>query len=248
MAAARRSLELVADEPAGEHAAWAHAVLARALLRLDRVAEAALEARAALEATGVSPDPASAMASAKAYALTAMAACDEYHGDSAAARERLRRAKPLARSSGNLSVELRVYYVGGMSLLDAGRLAEAAAEFAEGEARAAATGLTWGADGLDLRVAHVVARFLRGDWDAAEAAAEIAGESVSAVVATRLTVAGLLPAVARGRFEAAERRLVELREFDWVDEQVSCSSGRPAGEAALWQGRPERAADLLAGR
>ncbi|HZG90462.1 MAG TPA: AAA family ATPase, partial [Pseudonocardia sp.] len=38
MAAARRSLELVADEPAGEHAAWAHAVLARALLRLDRVA------------------------------------------------------------------------------------------------------------------------------------------------------------------------------------------------------------------
>ncbi|HZG91929.1 MAG TPA: helix-turn-helix transcriptional regulator, partial [Pseudonocardia sp.] len=109
-----------------------------------------------------------------------------------------------------------------------------------------ATGLTWGADGLDLRVAHVVARFLRGDWDAAEAAAEIAGESVSAVVATRLTVAGLLPAVARGRFEAAERRLVELREFDWVDEQVILFSGQAGGEAALWQGRPAHAARLLA--
>ncbi len=246
MAAAQRALELVADEPAGEHAAWAHAALARALLRLDRLTDAAREARAALEATGVSPDPASAMASAKAYALTVMAACDEYNGDAAAARERLRRAKPLARSSGNLAVELRVYAVGGMSLLDAGRLAEAAAEFAEGEARAAATGLTWGADGLDLRVAHVIARFLRGDWDAAEAAAEIAGESVSAVVATRLTVAGLLPAVARGRFEAAERRLVELREFDPVDEQVILFSGQAGGEAALWQGRPAQAARLLA--
>jgi DNA-binding CsgD family transcriptional regulator/tetratricopeptide (TPR) repeat protein len=245
LAAAERALELVADKPPGEHAAWAHAVLARTLIVLDRLADAAREARAAIEVTGPDPGPESAMASAKAYALTVLAACDEYAGDSAAARARLRRAKPLARSSGNLSVELRVYYVTGMSLLDAGRLAEAGDEFAAGEARAAATGLTWGADGLNLRVAHVVARYLRGDWDAAEEAAELAGERLSPVVATRLIAVGLLPVVARGRFEHAERRLAELREFDAVDEQVVLFVGQAGGEAALWQGQPERAAELL---
>jgi DNA-binding CsgD family transcriptional regulator/tetratricopeptide (TPR) repeat protein len=245
LAAAERAVELVADRPPGEHAAWAHAVLARTLIVLDRIDDAAREARAAIEVTGPDPDPVSAMASAKAYALTVLAACDEYAGDSEAARARLRRAKPLARSSGNLSVELRVYYVTGMSLLDAGRLAEAGDEFAEGEARAAATGLTWGADGLNLRVAHVVARYLRGDWDSAEEAAELAGESLSPQVATRLIAVGLLPAVARGRFEQAERRLAELHEFDAVDEQVVLFVGQAGGEAALWQGQPERAAELL---
>jgi DNA-binding CsgD family transcriptional regulator/tetratricopeptide (TPR) repeat protein len=245
LAAAQRALEVVADEPAGEHAAWANAVLARVLMRLDRLDEANAAARAAIEATGPEPDPTSGMASAKAYALTTLAMYDEFTGDAERARARLGRAKPLARSSGNLSVELRVYYVTGMSLLDAGRLAEAGDEFAEGEARAAATGITWSGEGLDLRVAHVVARFLRGDWDSAEAAAEIAGESVSAVVATRLSAAGMLPVVARGRFEQAERRLAELRDSDSVDEQVILFVGQAGGEAALWQGRPERAAELL---
>jgi DNA-binding CsgD family transcriptional regulator/tetratricopeptide (TPR) repeat protein len=245
LAAAQRAVELVADHPPGEHLAWAHAVLARTLIRLDRLTEAAAEARATLDTTGVDPDPESAMASAKAYALTVLATCEEYAGDAGAARARLRKAKPLARSSGNLSVELRVYYVTGMSLLDAGRLAEAAAEFAEGEARAAATGLTWSADGLDLRVAHVIARFLRGDWDAAEKAAELAGVSVAAVVATRLSAVGMLPVVARGRFEQAERRLTELREFASVDEQVVLFVGQAGAEAALWQGRPGQAVELL---
>ena len=53
---------------------------------------------------------------------------------------------------------------------------------------------------------------MRGDWDAAEAAAELAGESVSATVATRLAAVGLLTAVARGRFASAGRRLEELRD------------------------------------
>ncbi|WP_214402134.1 ATP-binding protein, partial [Pseudonocardia lacus] len=245
LAAAERALEVIADEPPGEHAAWANAVLARALMRLDRLSEAHDAARAAIEVTGPDPDPTSAMASAKAFALTTLASYDEFRGDAERARARLGRAKPLARSSGNLSVELRVYYVTGMSLLDAGRLTEAGDEFAEGEARAAATGLTWSGEGLDLRVAHVVARFLRGDWDSAEAAAEIAGESVSAAVATRLSAAGMLPVVARGRFEQAERRLAELRDFDSVDEQVILFVGQASGEAALWQGQPERAAELL---
>jgi DNA-binding CsgD family transcriptional regulator/tetratricopeptide (TPR) repeat protein len=245
VSAGERAVELAAGEPAGEAAAWAHAVLSRAFLRLDRWADAERAARAAIRITGPQPVPTSAMASAKAYALTVLAACDEYAGDAASARGRLSRAKPLARSAGNLSVELRVYYVAGMSLLDAGRLAEAGDEFAEGEARAAATGLTWGADGLNLRVAHVIARYMRGNWDAAEEAAELAGEWLSPVVATRLIAVGQLPVVARGRFEQAERRLADLHDFTGVDEQVVLFVGQAGAEAALWQGRPQRAADLL---
>jgi DNA-binding CsgD family transcriptional regulator len=130
-------------------------------------------------------------------------------------------------------------------LLDEGRLDEAGDEFAAGEERAAATGTTWGGYGLELRVAHVIARFQRGDWDAAEAAAELAGESVSATVASRLAAAGLLTAVARGRFEAAGRRLAELRDSSPVDEQVIMLVGQTGAEAALWQGRPAEAAELV---
>jgi DNA-binding CsgD family transcriptional regulator len=129
-----------------------------------------------------------------------------------------------------------------MSLLDDGRLAAASAEFATGEARAAETGITWSGYGLDLRVAHVIALFLLGDWDDAEAAAEPAGESVSVVVASRLTAAGLLTAVARGRLEYAARRAAQLYDAQPVDEQVVLLLGAAGAEAALWRGDGAEAA------
>jgi len=243
LAAARRALELLEREPPSAELAWAHTTLSRVLTRFDRFGEAVVEAETALEVAGLlSPDPDGDLDAAKADALVSLAVCAEFGGDPARARTLLAEAKPLARRSGNLAVELRTYYSLGMSLLDEGRLAEAGAEFAAGEERAAATGTTWSAYGLNLRVAHVIARFLRGEWNAAEAAAEIAGESVSPVVATRLAAAGLLTAVARGRFASVERRLAELRESVILDEQVVLLVGEAAVETALWQGRPEEAA------
>jgi DNA-binding CsgD family transcriptional regulator/tetratricopeptide (TPR) repeat protein len=243
LAAARRALELLEREPPSSDLAWAHAILARVLTRIDQFADAVSEAGATLavaqQLSGTRDDDLDA---GKADALVSLAVCAEYGGDPERARQLLAEAKPLARRSGNLAVELRAYYSLGISLLDEGRLAEAGAEFAAGEERAAATGTTWSAYGLNLRVAHVIARFMRGEWDAAEAAAEIAGESVSAVVATRLAAAGLLTAVGRGRFAAAERRLAELRESAQVDDQVILLMGQAGAEAALWQGRPDEAA------
>ena len=123
-----------------------------------------------------------------------------------------------------------------MSLLDEGRLAEASAAFAVGEQRAVETGITWSGYGLDLRVAHVITQFMRGDWDAAETAAEIAGESVSATVASRLAAAGLLAAVGRGKLEFAGKRATELRDSHPADEQVVMLLGQAGAEAALWRG------------
>ncbi|WP_170308969.1 helix-turn-helix transcriptional regulator [Pseudonocardia hierapolitana] len=243
LATARRALALLEREPPSSELAWIHTTLARVLTRIDHFAEAVSEAETALAvAEHLPPGPDSDLDAAKADALVSLAVCAEYGGDPERARQLLGEAKSLARPSGNLTVELRAYYSLGISLLDEGRLAEAGAEFAAGEERAASTGTTWSAYGLNLRVAHVIARFMRGEWDAAEAAAEIAGESVSAVVATRLAAAGLLTAVGRGRFGPVQRRLAELRDSTPVDEQVILLMGQAGAEAALWQGRPDEAA------
>ena len=132
-----------------------------------------------------------------------------------------------------------------MSLLDEGRLAEASEAFAAGERRADETGITWSGYGLDLRVAHVITQFMRGDWDAAETAAEIAGESVSATVASRLAAAGLLTAVGRGKLEFAGKRATELRDSHPADEQVVMLLGQAGAEAALWRGDGATAAQRV---
>jgi DNA-binding CsgD family transcriptional regulator/tetratricopeptide (TPR) repeat protein len=252
LAAARRALELLEREPPSAELTWAHAILARVLTRIDHFAEAVSEAETALAVARHLPaDPDGDLDAGKADALVSLAVCAEYGGDPERARQLLGEAKPLARRSGNLAVELRAYYSLGISLLDEGRLDEAGAEFAAGEERAHATGTTWSAYGLELRVAHVLTRYMCGEWDAAEAAAEIAGESVSATVAFRLAAAGLLTAVGRGRFEPVRRRLQELRESAPVDEQVIMLMGQAGAEAALWQGRPDEEArwarDAVAG-
>jgi DNA-binding CsgD family transcriptional regulator/tetratricopeptide (TPR) repeat protein len=245
LAAAREALELMPREPPSADLAWCHAILARVLGVLDQFCEATAEAESTLQVARHvrgDTDTTSDAQAATADALVTLAVCAEYGGDPERARQLLAEAKPLARRSGNLPVELRAYYNLGISLLDEGRLAEAAAEFAAGEERAEATGTTWSAYGLELRVAHVLTRYMRGEWDAAEAAAEIAGESVSATVAFRLVAAGLLTAVGRGRFSAVRRRLEELRDSAPVDDQVIMLVGQAGAEAALWQGQPAEAA------
>jgi len=234
--AAGHALALVAEGPATGDLAWSHAILARALGRLDRWDEARAAAEAALRTTASLPDSDLHAIGATADALVTVARCDERDGHPELARRRWAEATPLARRSGNLGVELRTHYNVGMSLLDEGSLAAAADEFAAGEARAAETGITWSGYGLDLRVSHVIARFLLGDWDDAERAAELAGESVSVSVASRLTAAGLLTAVARGRLDYAARRAAELYDSQPADEQVVLLLGVAGAEASLWKG------------
>ncbi len=240
LAATERALSLQDPAVPTVDLAWTYAVQGRVYVRPNRFAEARASATAALEVTDqLDPDDG---AGARADALVTLAVCDERAGAPALARERWAQAQPLARRSGNLGVELRAHYNIGMSLLDEGRLAEAGAEFARGEARAGETGLTWSGYGLDIRVAHVITQFMRGEWDAAEASAEIAGEAVSATVASRLAAASLLTAVGRGRLDRAARRATELRDSHPADEQVVMLLGQAGAEAALWRGDPQDAA------
>ncbi|MFC5992640.1 AAA family ATPase [Pseudonocardia hispaniensis] len=247
----QQSLSVLERFPESAELAWARAVAARVMLNLDEIAEAGRGAELALR-TARSVGSAHAPApgadhhhdalGAEADALVTLAGCAASLGYDRQARARFAEAKQLARASGNLAVELRSFFNTGISLLDAGRLAEAAAEFAAGEARAVATGTTWSGYGLELRVAHVLADFRRGAWDDAEAAAELGGAAVSATVAGRVAAAELLVMVGRGRLEAAEDRLAQLVAATPTDDQMILLIGQAGAEAALWQGRPELAA------
>lgn len=130
--AAYRSLELLANGPPTADRAWALAVMARALCRLDRWPEAARVARMALEAARSVPAEDLSAVGAAADALVSLAVCDERAGRPEQARQRWAEATPLARRSRNLGVELRAHFNAGMSLLDEGRAAEAGDEFAAG--------------------------------------------------------------------------------------------------------------------
>jgi DNA-binding CsgD family transcriptional regulator len=255
LAVAREAVAFLADEPASADQAWAHAVLARACWREDEVEEMRAEAAEALriaraaaarlrarsgdpEGPGPDDDPQD-IAAAEADALITLAVSEEHAGRTGHSRALLSEALPLARGSGNVAVELRIFYNRGISFLEETLLAEASAEFAAAERRTAETGSTWSAYGMDLRVAHVLTLFMAGDWAAAERTARLGGASVSATVAGRLAAAGLLVEIARGR--DVEARWTELVAMDTHDDQVILLLGRTGAESALWRGEPAEA-------
>jgi DNA-binding CsgD family transcriptional regulator len=246
-AAAHRALELVADGPPVK-LAWAHATLARLYWRIDQPLESAKHAAAAIAAAGAAPTDAMALG-AKADALVSLSNTEGRAGHAEHALELLAEAQPLAAESDHIVVELRTHFSIGMSLLVECRLAEASEAFRAGEARARDAGLTWSAYGIDIRVAHVITNFMRGEWELAERAADIAGESLSVSVATRLITAGLHVAAATGNIAAVERRIGELGELQTADDQVLVQAGQAGIDAALWAGEPglavERAENVI---
>jgi DNA-binding CsgD family transcriptional regulator/tetratricopeptide (TPR) repeat protein len=239
---AQKALAIVEGEPPSANLAWAHATLARTLWRVDRATEADQQARAAVGVADTVAEPDQMALGAKADGLVTMSVYAQHVGEEERARQLIAEARELAHRSEYLTVELRSHYNLGMSLLDSGRLEAAVVAFAEGEARAESVGLSWSGYGIDLRVTHVIAMYLLGDWDRAEAAARIAGRKVSASVASRLTAAGMLVATARGRLADVEAALAELAELPARDDQVAVHAGSAGIEAALWAGTPGTAA------
>ncbi|MBW0116336.1 helix-turn-helix transcriptional regulator, partial [Pseudonocardia abyssalis] len=239
--AAEQAMTVFGARPPSGDLAWCHAVLARAHYRVDEFPDAVREAERAVGVASALPDADRFAHAAAADALVTMAGCEAYSGRPEQARARLATARSLARRAGDLGAELRTYSGVGFSLLEECRFADAAEELAEGEDRAAATGLRWSMPGLDVRVAHVAARYLGGDWDAAETAADLAGAAVPASVSARLVAAGLLVATARGRFDVVERRYAELTARPLEGMQATVYLGVAAAEAALWQDRPDDA-------
>ncbi|HEY0637734.1 MAG TPA: AAA family ATPase, partial [Pseudonocardiaceae bacterium] len=231
---------LVADSPPSGVKAWVQAVLARAAANLDRHDEALEFGRLAQDTADAVPGD-EGQAGAQVDALVTVAGSRWRRGEQREAVRRIREAIELAGSIGAAGVELRARFRYALVRLEAGQLPEALAETGLAVSRAEETGLTWSTWGLEVRVLGVITRFLIGDWDGAEAGAELAGTEVSATVATRVSAASLLVTVARGRFEAAEGRLTRLRARWQTDTQVMRLLGQCGAELELWRGRPAEA-------
>ncbi|HEY3258920.1 MAG TPA: AAA family ATPase [Pseudonocardiaceae bacterium] len=242
--AAMHAWRLVVDTAPSAVKAWVQATVARAAMALDHYQEAIEFARDAQQtARAVTDDGAGTgeHTAAEVDALVSIAGCVGRLGDQEEALQQLATAIELAEKIGAVGIELRARWRASMIQLEAGRLPHALTEVDAAIRRAESTGLTWSTWGLEARVLQVVSRFMAGDWDGAEQAAELAGESVSAIVATRVSAASLLVTVGRGRFDAARRRLAQLRERWQTDTQVMRLLGQCGAELELWRGRPAEA-------
>ena len=243
--AAQEAWTLVADAEPSATKAWVQAVLARASAAVRGYDEAAELALAAMQTARAVPGSGPQTA-AEADALVTRTGCVERkQGSVERTLALLAEAAELAARADAPGVELRARFNRAVTLLDEGMLREALAEVDAAVQRAAATGLTWSAYGRELRVRQVIGRFMVGDWVGAEAAAGLAGESVSGTVVTRVSAAGLLVTVGRGRFDVADRRLDHLRDRWRVDQQVMTLVGTCGAELECWRGQPARAAEYV---
>jgi len=241
----REAWRLVADREPSATKAWTQASLARSSAALGHFDEAGELAEAAMETARAVPG-AGPQTAAEADALVTRTVCvDRRRGSLDRTLELLSEAVDLAAKAEARDVELRARFQRATSLMDEGHLSDALAEVDAAVERAASMGLTWSAYGLELRVRQVIIRFMTGDWDGAAAAAELAGASVSGTVITRVSAAGLLVLVGRGRFDVADRRLERLGQRWRVDQQVMTLVGTCGAELECWRGRPARAAEYV---
>jgi DNA-binding CsgD family transcriptional regulator len=243
--ASHEAWQLVADREPSATKAWVQAALARSCAGLGRYDEAGELALAAMETARAVPGTGPQTA-AEADALVTRTTCvDRKQGSLERTLDLLADAVALAAKAGADDVELRARFNRATALLDEGLLPAALEEVDAAVERAASTGLTWSGYGLELRVRQVIIRFMAGDWDGAEAAAELAGEAVSGTVVTRVSAAGLLVTVGRGRFDVADRRLDDLGRRWRLDQQVMTLVGTCGAELECWRGRPAHAAEHI---
>lgn len=243
-AEAREAIEnawrLVEDRPPTYTRAWVQAVLAMALRRSDPVAARQAAEHAISDARSVQA------LGAEADALVTMGMLDEYEGALDGAVRHFRAAIRTAGQVEAYSTELRARYFLGLHCYDKGDLAEAVTEFDEAAARARVNGLSWSSYGVEVRVLRAIAKYMTGDWDGAEAAAEPPGMRVSDTVLARQAAASTFVMVGRGRFDDAEKLFAELRTHWHRDIEIVLLSGYAEAELALWRGQPGRTASVVA--
>ena len=169
---AHKALAIVEDGPPSANLAWAHATLARTLWRADRATEArsagARSRRRRRRHRRAGRDgprrKADGLVTSGRPAVEEEERARQLIGEASSSR-----AGPTTSpwSCARTSTSACPCSTPAGS----GRVAA----FAEGEARAESVGLSWSGYGIDLRVVHVIAMFMLGGWDRAEAAASSPG-------------------------------------------------------------------------
>jgi DNA-binding CsgD family transcriptional regulator len=233
LAAARRAVELVPEQPPTPLRARVAAGLARSLL-VARDFEGARrwgdEALAVARAAGSISD--------EAMALVVLSFLELRFGDVETARQLLRVADEAAAAAGNRPLELEARHALGLFELDLGNLAAACTALDQATELAERSGLAWSGNGIDSRVLRCIAHYAAGSWDEAERVAAAADERRPAVSAAALYVE-----IGRGRAAAAER-LARLAPYRAADPYVAYLAGGCEADLVRWRGDPERSSEL----
>ncbi|UUU25100.1 helix-turn-helix transcriptional regulator [Streptomyces sp. DSM 40750] len=152
-------------------------------------------------------------------------------------RARLRHARELARTAGNVPVEMRALFNLAIGCFESGDLDECLDWLSEGLDRAGRTGLLSSPYPVEMRYLHSLCLYTLGRWD--ECARSAAGTDRLPAAGGHVIGPALCVALARGDETAADRARALLDgPFDWMATQVA---GIVLTEVAVARRDPEAA-------
>ncbi|MFF7731610.1 AAA family ATPase [Streptomyces sp. NPDC007984] len=227
------ALAMIPEDPPSRTWVWAAATH---VLAARHVGENETALRVARRALGVAEHL--GVTDAQADLLISLAVFDGAGRRGREGRERLVKARDLARSSGNAPVELRALFNLAMGCYESGALAECVPWLTEGLDRARQAGLLSSTYPLEMRYLRLLVLHVLGRWDECLRAA--ADDPDVPRAAGGYTVGpALLVTLARGDLSAADRARALLEgPFDWMATLVA---GIVLTDAAALRGDPEEA-------
>ncbi|MEU5041915.1 helix-turn-helix transcriptional regulator [Streptomyces griseorubiginosus] len=231
------ALAMIPAEPPSRTWVWAaatHVLAARHVGENETARRVARQALSRAEELDV--------ADAQADLLISLAVIEGDGRRSVEGRERLRRARDLARSSGNAPVEMRALFNLAVGTYESGHLEECLPWITEGLDRARRAGLLSSPYPMEMRYLQLLVLYTLGRWDDCVRAAASDAEVLPAAGGYRVGPA-LYVALARGDFRAADRARSLLEgPFDWMAALVA---GIALTEAAALQGDAEAAVERM---
>lgn len=227
---------MIPAEPPSRTWVWAaatHVATAR------QVGEDETARRVARQALGVAEEL--GMPAAQADLLISLANIEGGGRRTPEGRERLGRARELARVAGNGPVEMRALYHLGVAAFESGELAQCPPLLADGLDRARRAGLLSSPYPLEMRYLQLLVMYTLGRWDECVRTASEASAALPPVGGGFAISPALYVALARGDETAADRARALLGgPFDWMSTLVA---GVVLTDAAAQRGDVEQAVE-----
>ncbi|NEE08532.1 AAA family ATPase [Streptomyces sp. SID7499] len=228
------ALAMIPEDPPSRTWVWAAATH---VLAARHVGENETALRVARRALGVAEQL--GVTDARADLLISLAVFDGAGRRGPEGRERLVKARDLARSSGNAPVELRALFNLAMGCYESGALSECVPWLTEGLDRARQAGLLSSTYPLEMRYLRLLVLHVLGRWDECLRAAAADHPEVPQAAGGYTVGPALYVALARGDLGAADRARALLEgPFDWMATLVA---GIVLTDAAALRGDPEDA-------
>jgi DNA-binding CsgD family transcriptional regulator/tetratricopeptide (TPR) repeat protein len=232
------ALAMIPAEPPSRTWVWAaatHVATARQVGDLEAASRTAGKALRAAEELD--------MPAAQADLLISLANIEGGGRSTRQGRERLGRARELARVAGNGPVEMRALFNLAVAAVEAGDLERCPALLTDALDRARRAGLLSSAYPLEMRYLQLLVMYTLGHWDECARTAAEATATLPAASGGFATSPALYVALARGDETApGQARALLTGPFDWMAALVA---GVVLTDAAAQKGDPEEAVERM---